>query len=293
MPINQILNTFNTIQSALAGAERVFEVLDEPKELTDDLTEEANVIRYDFTGEVAFHDVDFSYIQGKDILQQISLKAESGKTIAIVGPTGSGKTTIMNLLTRFYDIDNGNIIIDGKNIREFDKRLLRKGISMVLQDTFLFSESVRQNIRYGRPEATDEEVVKAAKIANAHEFILQLPEGYDTILSDNGSNLSHGQKQLLAIARAVLAQSSILILDEATSSIDTRTELEIQKAMLNLMRGKTTFIIAHRLSTIRNADEILALNHGRIIERGTHSELMEKGGFYAELCNSQYKGIAI
>lgn len=290
-PINQLLNTFNTIQSALAGAERVFEVVDEPKEVyqeTTDTQTEGQV-----RGEVDFFDVDFSYVPGKEILKQITLTANKGQTIAIVGPTGSGKTTIVNLLTRFYDIQAGQIRIDGKDICDFDKRDLRKNVSMVLQDTFLFSESVRQNIRYGRMEATDLEVEDAAKIANAHSFISQLPEGYDTILADNGSNLSHGQKQLLAIARAVLAQSSVLILDEATSSIDTRTELAIQKAMLHLMEGKTTFIIAHRLSTIRSADLILALKDGVIIERGTHEELVEQGGFYADLCQSQYKGIAI
>lgn len=287
-PINQILSTFNTIQAALAGAERVFEVLDEPKEEYSE--NDTNTLQ--LTGEINFNKVDFSYIKGKEILKNVSLKADKGKTIAIVGPTGSGKTTIVNLLNRFYDIENGEILIDGENINNMGKSALRNNISMVLQDTFLFSESVRQNIRYGRLAATDEEVEQAAKIANAHRFIAQLPDGYDTILSDNGSNLSHGQKQLLAIARAVLAQSSILILDEATSSIDTRTELAIQNAMLKLMEGKTTFIIAHRLSTIRNADVILALDKGQIIESGTHDELMKKGGFYAGLCSSQYKGLA-
>lgn len=288
-PINEILNTFNTIQSALAGAERVFEVMDEPKEQDGEKARET----LSLNGEVALNGVNFSYTKDKEILKNVSLKAKKGQTIAIVGPTGSGKTTIINLLTRFYDIDSGEIIIDGENIDNIKRSSLRKSISMVLQDTYLFSESVRENIRYGKLTATDEEVEQAAKLANAHRFIMQLPDGYDTVLSDNGSNLSHGQRQLLAIARAVLAQSSILILDEATSSIDTRTEIAIQKAMLNLMKGKTAFVIAHRLSTIRNADEILAVKDGQIIERGTHNELTEKGGFYAELYNSQFKGMEI
>lgn len=286
-PINEILNTFNTIQSALAGAERVFEVMDEPKEQDSEKARET----LNFNGEVVLNGVHFSYTKDREILKSVSLTAGKGQTIAIVGPTGSGKTTIINLLTRFYDIDSGEIAIDGENINNIKRSSLRKSISMVLQDTFLFSESVRENIRYGRLTATDEEVEQAAKLANAHRFITQLPDGYDTVLSDNGSNLSHGQRQLLAIARAVLAQSSILILDEATSSVDTRTEIAIQKAMLNLMKGKTTFVIAHRLSTIRNADEILAVKDGRVIERGTHDELMEMGGFYAGLYNSQFKGI--
>jgi len=220
----------------------------------------------------------------------VSLKAKRGQTIAIVGPTGSGKTTIVNLLTKFYDIDSGRILIDGENIDNIKRSSLRRTISIVLQDTYLFSESVRENIRYGNLTATNKEVEQAAKLANAHGFIKQLPDGYDTILADNGSNLSHGQRQLLAIARAVLAQSSILILDEATSSIDTHTEVAIQKAMLNLMKGKTSFVIAHRLSTIRNADEIIAIKDGQIIERGTHAELIENRGFYAGLYNSQFKG---
>lgn len=284
-PINDILNIFNTIQSALAGAERVFEVMDEPKEKDSETAKDIDNIK----GEVSFNEVTFSYVKDRQILKKISLKANVGQTIAIVGPTGSGKTTIINLLTKFYDIDSGVITIDGENINGIKKESLRKSISIVLQDTFLFSESVRENIRYGRLNASDEEVQKAAEMADAHQFIRQLPEGYDTILSDNGSNLSHGQRQLLAIARAVLAQSSILILDEATSSIDTRTEIAIQKAMLNLMTGKTTFVIAHRLSTIRNADQILAIKDGEVIEHGTHDELLKKDGFYANLYNSQFR----
>lgn len=284
-PINEILNLFNTIQSALAGAERVFEVIDEPKEKDSKQAKDLNNIE----GEVALSDVKFSYVEEKEILKGISLKAEKGQTVAIVGPTGSGKTTIINLITKFYDIDSGEIVIDGENIENIKRESLRKSISMVLQDTYLFSETVGENIRYGRLTATDEEVVKAAKLAHADTFIRQLPEGYDTVLTDNGSNLSHGQRQLLAIARAILAESSILILDEATSSIDTRTEIYIQKAMLNLMKGKTTFVIAHRLSTIRNADKILAIKNGEIVESGNHEELISQNGFYANLYNSQFK----
>jgi ATP-binding cassette subfamily B multidrug efflux pump len=278
-PINEILNIFNTIQSALAGAERVFEVIDETKEEDVDGMESIDNV----SGNVDLTNVNFSYTKDNQILKNISLRAKKGQTIAIVGPTGSGKTTIINLLTKLYDIDSGEILIDGKNIGNIKRGSLRKTISMVLQDTFLFSESVRENIRYGRLTATDEEVMKAAKLANADLFIRQLPEGYDTILSDNGSNISHGQRQLLAIARAILSESSILILDEATSSIDTRTEIAIQKAMLNLMKGKTTFVIAHRLSTIRNADQILVIRDGEVVERGTHEELVEEDGFYAKM----------
>lgn len=284
-PVNEIFNLFNTIQSALAGAERVFEVMDEEKE--QDV--EGAVDMNDIEGEVILQDVHFSYVPEKPILKHATLTANKGQTIAIVGPTGAGKTTIINLLTKFYDIDSGLITIDGHNIEEVTRESLRKSIAMVLQDTYLFSVSVRENIRYGNLDATDEEVEQAAKLANAHSFIKQLPDGYDTILSDNGSNLSQGQRQLLAIARAILMKSSILILDEATSSIDTRTEVAIQKAMERLMEGKTTFVIAHRLSTIRNADQILALKDGQIIERGTHYELLEKDGFYANLYNSQFK----
>lgn len=284
-PINEILNVFNTIQSALAGAERVFEVIDEAPEKDKDGAKDVENI----DGHVELRNVDFSYVEGQKVLKNASLEAKRGDTVAIVGPTGAGKTTIINLITKFYDIDSGTILIDGENIENLTRRSLRSNIAMVLQDTFLFSESVRENIRYGRITATDDEVIKAAKLANAHHFIMQLPHGYDTVLSDNGGNLSHGQRQLLAIARAVLSEASILILDEATSSIDTKTEVEIQKAMLSLMKGKTSFVIAHRLSTIRNADIILAVNDGEIIERGTHEQLLRKGGFYADLYNSQFK----
>ncbi len=284
-PINEIMNLFNTIQSALAGAERVFEVIDEEKENDkDDAIDIDNI-----EGHVELKDVTFSYTNGKEILKNVSLEAKKGEVIAIVGPTGAGKTTIVNLLTKFYNIDSGKILIDGKNIDEITRESLRKMVAMVLQDTYLFSETVSENIRYGRLEASDEEVIEAAKMADAHHFIKQLPQGYDTVLADNGGNLSQGQRQLLAIARAILSNASILILDEATSSIDTRTEVLIQNAMLKLMEGKTTFVIAHRLSTIKNADKILALKDGKIIESGTHDEFLAKEGFYANLYNSQFK----
>ena len=284
-PINEIMNLFNTIQSALAGAERVFEVIDEEQEKDKDEAVDIDNIE----GHVELKDVTFSYTNGKEILKNVSLEAKKGEIIAIVGPTGAGKTTIVNLLTKFYDIDSGEILIDGKNIDEITRESLRKTVAMVLQDTYLFSETVSENIRYGRLDASDEEVIEAAKMADAHHFIKQLPQVYDTVLSDNGGNLSQGQRQLLAIARAILSNASILILDEATSSIDTRTEVLIQNAMLKLMEGKTTFVIAHRLSTIRNADKILALKDGEIIESGTHNELLAKDGFYANLYNSQFK----
>lgn len=288
-PINDILNIFNTIQSALAGGERVFQVIDEEKE--KDAKEAVDIS--EIKGHVTFANVDFSYNEHKKILEGLSLEAEPGDLVAVVGPTGSGKTTIISLLTKFYDIDSGKITIDNRDINTIKKESLRRNVSMVLQDTFLFSETVMENIRYGNITATDEEVIEAAKLANAHHFIMQLPHGYKTVLSDNGSDLSHGQRQLLAIARASLAKSAILILDEATSSIDTSTEMAIQKAMLNLMKDKTTFVIAHRLSTIKNADKIIALKDGKIVETGTHTELIEKGGFYANLYNSQFStGIA-
>ena len=284
-PINQILNISNTLQGALAGAERVFEVMDENPEID----KEESVDVDNLQGEVNLENVEFSYNNDKKILKNINLTAHKGQTIAIVGPTGSGKTTIINLLNKFYTIDSGKISIDGKNIDDITMESLRKSVSVVLQDTYLFSVSIRENLRYGNLNATDEEIEKAAKLANAHHFIIQLEDGYETVLSDNGSNLSQGQRQLLAIARAILSNSSILILDEATSSIDTRTEVAIQEAMVNLMKGKTTFIIAHRLSTIRSADKILALKDGEIIERGTHDELLKLNGFYANLYNSQFR----
>ena len=227
-------------------------------------------------------------------MHDANIEVKSGQRIAIVGPTGAGKTTIISLLTRFYDKDSGRILIDGQEIESYTRQGIRKNIGMVLQDTYLFSETVRDNIRYGNLTATDEEVEKAAKMANAHSFIIHLPQGYDTILSDNASNISQGQRQLIAIARAILSDPSVLILDEATSSIDTRTEEKIQDALLTLMENRTSFIIAHRLSTIRSADLILVIDKGRIVERGTHQQLLDADGFYANLYNSQFKtGLAI
>ena len=286
-PLRQLGNLYNQLQSALAGAERVFDLLDERPELAD--APNATVMD-DIAGEVVFDHVDFAYVEDVPVIKDMSLWAEPGQTIALVGPTGAGKTTMVNLLTRFYDIDGGAITIDGHDIRGVQKASLRRKLGIVLQDTFLFSESVMDNIRYGRLDATDEEVVAAAELANADQFIRRLPQGYDTPLSERGSNLSQGQRQLLAIARAVLADPAILILDEATSSVDTRTEVHIQEALLRLMEGRTSFVIAHRLSTVRNADKILVINDGEIIERGTHEELLAQRGFYHNLYMSQFKG---
>jgi ATP-binding cassette subfamily B protein len=286
-PIRQFSNIYNSIQSALAGAERIFEVIDTMPELKD-APDAINMA--DFEGEVEFEDVDFEYVTGVPVLKDVSLKAEPGQTIALVGPTGAGKTTIVNLLTRFYDIQDGSIKIDGLNIRKIRKDDLRTRLGIVLQDVFLFSGTVMDNIRYGRLEATDEECIQAAKHANADGFIRRLPQGYNTELSERASNLSHGQRQLISIARALVADPDILILDEATSSVDTRTEIQIQEAFQRLMRGRTSFVIAHRLSTIRRADIVLVINNGEIIERGTHRKLLEKKGFYHRIYMSQFKG---
>ena len=288
-PINNIMNLFNTIQLALASAERVFEIIDEPVE--NDA--EGVIDALDIEGGIQMKHIRFSYLSNKTVLNDATIISKPGQTVAIVGPTGAGKTTIINLLTKFYDIDSGEILIDTKNINEISRSSLRRSISMVLQDTFLFSDTIRENIRYGRITASDEEVEQAARQAYAHDFITQLPDGYDTVLSDNGANLSQGQRQLLSIARAIISNASVLILDEATSCIDTRTELLIQNALLRLMHGKTSFVIAHRLSTIKNADNIFVISNGQVVEQGTHSELIEFGGFYANLYNSQFKsGIA-
>lgn len=289
-PLNELANQYNMIQSAIAGAERVFEVLDEEPEPRDEATavELKNII-----GEVKFEDVHFSYKKDNPILKDVNVNVKPGQTIALVGPTGAGKTTIVNLLTRFYDLDKGAILVDGHDIRKVKRNSLRSSLGIVLQDTYLFSDTVRENIRYGRLDATDEEVEQAARMANAEQFILRLPDGYDTVLSEDGGNLSQGQRQLLSIARAILADPAILILDEATSSVDTRTELHIQEAMLNLMKGRTSFVIAHRLSTIREADLILVINGGEIIERGNHEELLAEKGFYYNLYNSQFRREAV
>jgi ATP-binding cassette subfamily B protein len=289
MPINNILNLVNMLQLALASAERVFAVLDEDEERDRPGAAPAAAIR----GDIEMRQVDFSYIKGKQVLRGADISAASGQTVAIVGPTGAGKTTIINLLTKFYDFDGSSITIDGRDIRTLTRESLRRSIAMVLQDTFLFSDTIRENIRYGRPAAGDAEVEAAARQAHAHEFITQLSGGYDTVLADNGQNLSQGQRQLISIARAIVSDASVLILDEATSSIDTRTELLIQNALLRLMKGKTSFVIAHRLSTIKNADKILVINDGRVVEQGAHAHLLASGGFYAQLYNSQFKGIAI
>ncbi len=287
-PLNELANQFNTIQSAIASAERLFEVMDEGPEPSD--PPDAVELK-DPRGEVEFQNVSFSYNSDEPVLKEVSFHAHPGQTMALVGPTGAGKTSIVNLLTRFYEPDEGDIFIDGYNIRRVTRRSLRSCLGVVLQDTYLFSESVKDNIRYGRLDATDEEVKMAARLANAEQFILSLPDGYDTILSEDGGDLSQGQRQLLAIARAILADPAILILDEATSSVDTRTERQVQEAMLKLMEGRTSFVIAHRLSTIRQADMILVIDDGQIIERGNHMQLLEQRGFYYNLYMSQFASI--
>jgi len=287
-PLRQLANMYNLIQSALAGAERVFEIMDTPSEI-----DQANAKARAIQGEVKFVDVDFEYQPDVPIISDMTLQADAGEMIALVGPTGAGKTTIINLLTRFYEIKGGTILIDGQDIREMPKSNLRQQLGLVLQDTFLFSGTVLENIRFGRLDATDEECIEAAKIADADHFIRQLTDGYQTQLSERAGNLSQGQRQLLSITRAILADPRILILDEATSSVDTRTEAHIQKSLLRLMKGRTSFVIAHRLSTIRDADQVLVINHGRIVEKGTHQSLLDQRGFYHQLYMSQFKGQAI
>ncbi|WP_088185905.1 ABC transporter ATP-binding protein [Desulfosporosinus sp. FKA] len=287
MPIVQTANIANIIQSTVASAERVFELLDEVEEIPD--SEDAKVIPFP-NGNVSFENVDFSYKEQEPLITKMNIDVLEGNTIAIVGPTGAGKTTLVNLLMRFYDVDEGKIAVDGVDIRDIKRGELRNIFGMVLQDTWLFNGTILENIAYGREGASEEEVIKAAKAAHADHFIKTLPDGYMTVLNEEASNISQGQKQLLTIARAILADPAILILDEATSSVDSRTEVYIQKAMTELMKGRTSFVIAHRLSTIRDADVILVMNKGRIIEMGNHGELLEQNGFYADLYNSQFSG---
>jgi ATP-binding cassette subfamily B protein len=289
-PLRQLANLYNSIQGALAGAERVFEIIDTPSEIADapDAAPSATI-----HGDVSLRNVQFAYTEGAPIIKNFSLDVSAGQTIALVGPTGAGKTTIINLLTRFYEVQSGSISIDGKDIRSYRKADLRRSLGLVLQDTFLFADTVMENIRYGRLDATDEECKEAARMAEADHFIRQLPQGYGTNLSERAGNLSQGQRQLLSIARAILADPAILILDEATSSVDTRTEARIQKALLRLMEGRTSFVIAHRLSTIRDADKVVVINNGEIVEQGSHQELLDLRGFYHHLYVSQFKGNAI
>jgi len=287
MPIVQTANIANIIQSTVASAERVFELLDESEELPDQV--DAKVIAFP-KGEVKFENVDFSYKEEEPLIKNMNIDVKQGHTIAIVGPTGAGKTTLVNLLMRFYEIGAGKITIDGVDIRDIKRGSLRSMFGMVLQDTWLFNGTIMENIAYGREGATEEEVIQATRAAHAHHFIKTLPDGYNTILNEEASNISQGQKQLLTIARAILADPAILILDEATSSVDSRTEVYIQRAMTELMDGRTSFVIAHRLSTIRDAELILVMNKGSIIEMGNHNELLAKNGFYADLYNSQFSG---
>lgn len=281
-PLHDLANQFNTLLSAIAGAERVFEILDTEAEETEETLMEKDI---PIQGNIEFRDVTFSYDQGKETIRSVSFQTGPGQTLALVGPTGSGKTTMIHLLARFYDPDSGAIFIDGRDIADIPRGSLRKAMGFVLQETFLFEGSVRENIRFGRLGAADEEVEEAAKKANAHDFIMKLPEGYETKLRSEGTGISQGQKQLLAIARAILADPAILILDEATSNIDTITEVHIQEALARLMKGRTSIVIAHRLNTIKQANQILVLHKGEIMERGTHQQLMQKSGYYSQLAN--------
>ena len=288
-PVNEIANQYASILTALAGAERIFDIMDSVDEI-DEGTREINISN--IKGNIRFEGIDFSYVENEPVLKGLDLWLKEGQKIAIVGATGSGKTTVVNLLTRFYEVDKGVITIDGVDITEFPKETLRRSIAIVLQDTVLFSDTIRANIKYGKLDATDEEMRAAAHLARADVFIDRLPDGYDTMLAESGSNLSQGQRQLLSIARAVLADPKILILDEATSSVDTRTEMHIQQAMVALMRNRTSLIIAHRLSTIRDADKIVVIKDGKVAEAGDHEELLALGGEYAKLYANQFAGIA-
>lgn len=288
-PINEIANQYASIMTALAGAERIFEIMDTPDEVDEGTVA---ISPEEIRGDIEFRKIEFGYVPEEPVLKGLDFSVKQGQKIAIVGATGSGKTTIVNLLTRFYELDGGTICVDGTDITDLPKKTLREAIAIVLQDTVLFADTIRANIRYGKPEATEEEIRFAAKTARAAGFIELLPDGYDTILTEGGSNLSQGQRQLLAIARAVIANPRILILDEATSNVDTRTEMHIQQAMLALMKNRTSLIIAHRLSTIRDADRIVVLKDGVIVEEGSHEELLEKKGEYEKLYQNQFAGIA-
>jgi ATP-binding cassette subfamily B protein len=285
-PINEIANIMTEIYSALSAAERVFGLLNQPEEVEDvqGATELADV-----KGDVEFQNVSFGYVKDKTIIHDLDMKADAGKLVAIVGPTVAGKTTIINLLMRFYDVDRGQILVDGSEIRGYTRESLRKAYAMVLQDTWVFKGTIFENIAYGKENATMEEVVAAAKAAHIHSFIMKLPQGYQTVISEDGGNISKGQKQLLTIARAMLYNARMLILDEATSNVDTSTERQIQKAMRELMKDKTCFVIAHRLSTIQNADMILVVDQGDVVEQGTHEELMARKGFYYKLYAAQFE----
>ena len=284
-PFNEITGVITEIQSATAAAKRIFKVLDEPQEESD----ENNDVLTDCDGSLKIDDVYFSYIADRPLIQGLNLDVKQGQRIAIVGPTGCGKTTLINLLMRFYDVNQGSISMSGKDIRTITRKSLRDNYGMVLQDSWLFEGTIKENIAYGKCDASDEEIINAAKLANAHDFIDKFPDKYDTMLTENGDNLSQGQKQLLCIARIMLTHPPMLILDEATSSIDTRTEMKIQDAFYNLMQGRTSFIVAHRLSTIRECDVILVMKDGNIIEQGNHNELLAKRGFYYTLYNSQFE----
>ena len=287
-PINQLAQISNMLQAMMAAAERIFEFIEEPEE---EVTAKGNIDTSKLKGNVEFKHVKFGYDPERTIINDFNANVYEGQKIAIVGPTGAGKTTMVKLLMRFYDVTSGEILVDSHNVKDFDRGELRKMFGMVLQDTWLFGGTVKENIKYSKEDATDTEVVEAAKAAHVHHFIKTLPNGYNSMINEESTNISAGQKQLLTIARVILADPKILILDEATSSIDTRTEIQIQSAMDNLMKGRTSFIIAHRLSTIKNADLILVMNHGDIVEQGTHDELLAKNGFYADLYNSQFEEV--